>query len=88
MAADLPFLPGTTGELTVLGSASGLGYLLLIAVVALTAVFSSKPGRRKAALEVLQLLLPRRRRAPGDTTRRRLSRPSDGDEGDQQEPKS
>ncbi len=34
---------------------------LLIILLALTAVFSSKPARRKAAAEVLCLLLPGRR---------------------------
>jgi hypothetical protein len=37
-------------------------YACLIAVIALTAVFTSKPARRKAALEVLELLRPGRRR--------------------------
>jgi hypothetical protein len=35
-------------------------YACLIVIVALTAVFTSKPVRRKAALEVLELLLPGR----------------------------
>lgn len=58
MAAELPFL---YDGLATVGAAS-LGYLLLIAVIALTAVFSSRPTRRKAAFDVLRLLLPGRRR--------------------------
>lgn len=37
------------------------GQLVLIAVVALTAVYARKKVQREAALTVLQLLLPRRR---------------------------
>lgn len=33
---------------------------LLVILLALTAVFSSKTARRKAAAEILRLLLPRR----------------------------
>jgi len=52
-----------------LGLASGAGpvvieilaaYLMLISVIALTAVYSSRPARRRAAVTVLRLLLPRR----------------------------
>jgi hypothetical protein len=52
-------------------------YACLITVIALTAVFTSKPARRKAALDVLKLLLPGRRRThtvgqqPGQPRRRR-----------------
>jgi hypothetical protein len=63
VAADLPFLPDTPAQLATLGAAA-LIYCMLIAVVALAAVFSSKPSRRKAALEVLWLLLPRRHQPP------------------------
>lgn len=35
-------------------------YFLLIAAIALTAVYSSRPSRRRAAVTVLRLLLPRR----------------------------
>jgi hypothetical protein len=38
----------------------GIGYFGLVAVVAITAVFASKPTRRKAALEVLRVLWIRR----------------------------
>jgi hypothetical protein len=47
-----------TGSL--LFGAIGTVYLGLIVVVAITAVFASKSGRRKAALEVLRVLLIRR----------------------------
>lgn len=61
MAADLPFLPDIPAQLATLG-APALIYCTLITTVALAAVFSSKPSRRKAALKVLRLLLPGRRR--------------------------
>ena len=38
----------------------GIVYFSLVAVVAITAVFASKPTRRKAALEVLRVLWIRR----------------------------
>jgi hypothetical protein len=38
----------------------GLVYLGLVVVVAMTALFASKPTRRKAALEVLRVLWIRR----------------------------
>jgi hypothetical protein len=38
----------------------GIVYFSLIAVVAITAVFASKPTHRKAALEVLRVLWIRR----------------------------
>jgi hypothetical protein len=43
---------------------SALLYFALIAVIALVAVCSSKPPRRKAALAVLALLVRRRDRGP------------------------
>lgn len=61
MAADPPFLPGIVHDLAVLPPAV-LIYLGLIAIVALTGVFTSKPARRRAALDVLHLLLPGRSR--------------------------
>jgi hypothetical protein len=56
-------LPDNIAQLATLDAAA-LAYCTLITVVALAAVFSSKPSRRKAALEVLRLLLPGRRRPP------------------------
>jgi hypothetical protein len=44
----------------------GIVYLGLVAVVAITAVFASKPTRRKAALEVLRVLSIRRGTSPRD----------------------
>ena len=44
-------------------------YFALIAAIALAAVFSSKPARRKAALAVLALLVRRRDRGPANTRR-------------------
>jgi hypothetical protein len=61
MAVDLPFLPGIAHDFTILSPALFI-YTVLIATVALTAVFTSKPARRRAALDVLRLLLPRRSR--------------------------
>lgn len=58
MAAGFQFL--TSREPAILALAAI--YACLIAVIALTAVFTSRPARRKAALEVLELLLPGRRR--------------------------
>jgi hypothetical protein len=58
VAAGFQFL--TSREPAMLGLA--MIYPCLIAVIALTAVFTSRPARRKAALEVLALLLPGRRR--------------------------
>jgi hypothetical protein len=40
---------------------AGLVYALLIASVALVAVFTSVPRRRRTALRVLRLLIPGRR---------------------------
>jgi hypothetical protein len=53
MAAGLPFLSAFMPV--------AIGYFVLISLLALTAVFSSKPHRRKAALEVLRILVPGRR---------------------------
>jgi hypothetical protein len=39
-------------------------YLALIAAAALTAMFSRKPARRRAALAVLKVLLPWKRMEP------------------------
>lgn len=50
-------LAGTAGPVVVVLLAA---YLVLIAVIALTAVYSQKPARRRAAVTVLRLLLPRR----------------------------
>jgi hypothetical protein len=44
----------------------GVGYLSLIVVVAITAIFTRKSDRRKAALEVLRVLLIRRGTSPPD----------------------
>lgn len=73
MAAGFQFL--TSREPAILALAAI--YACLIAVIALTAVFASRPARRKAALDVLELLLPGRRRThtigqqPGQPRRRR-----------------
>ena len=68
MAAGFQFL--TSRDPAILAMAAI--YTCLIAVIALTAVFTSKPARRNAALDVLELLLPGRRRshAPGRQPRR------------------
>ncbi|MFV2195468.1 hypothetical protein [Nocardiopsis sp. LOL_012] len=61
MAAALPML----NDIAQYASGAGLlafVYGFLVTTLALTAVFSSKPVRRKAAKEVLLLLLPRRGR--------------------------
>ncbi|MYZ34161.1 MULTISPECIES: hypothetical protein [unclassified Streptomyces] len=62
MAAILPFLSNLPIKLAVLG----LVYVGLIAVVALAAVFSRTPSRRKDAREVLRLLLTWGRLPPGE----------------------
>lgn len=49
-------------------------YAGLITTMALSTVFSSKPTRRKAALEVLQLLLPGRENNTIGSPRRRRTR--------------
>lgn len=57
MLAEPAVLLGLTGPAlaAIVGS-----YLVLIAIVALVAVFSTRPTRRRAAYEVLLLLLHRR----------------------------
>lgn len=63
MAAGLPFPANLVVQL---GSLEPLviGYFLLIALLAVTAVFSAKPHRRKAAQDVLRILVPGRRQGP------------------------
>lgn len=73
MAAEFLFPPGRDLAFLLLA----LIYPCLIAVTAMTAVFSSKPARRKAALEVLRLLLPGRRGQPADQIPARKSRRRD-----------
>ncbi len=58
MPADL--VPTLVGQLDNLTIAPAI-YLALMAVVALAAVFSTSLSRRRAALEVLRILAPRRR---------------------------
>lgn len=53
-------IPWLTRWLMVWASLS-LVYAGLITMMALTAVFSARPARRKAAAEILRLLLPGRR---------------------------
>jgi hypothetical protein len=62
MSAGLLLSPGTWRDLVILAVTTS--YSALVITMALTAVFSSKPSRRKAALEVLRLLVPWRRRMP------------------------
>jgi hypothetical protein len=61
----------------VVGIPLALGYAGLVGTMALTAVFSSKPARRKAAVEVLRLLLPGRRSNSADHPVRRSPRRRD-----------
>lgn len=69
-----PFLSGILNHLPLIGPVA-LAYFSLITVVALAAVFSSKPSRRKAALQVLTLLLPGRRgRIESGSPSRRVTR--------------
>jgi hypothetical protein len=77
VAAGFPFL--TSRELAILAMA--VIYTCLIVVVALTAVFTSRPARRKAALEVLELLLPGRRRTHATGRRTRATRRRDPPSG-------
>lgn len=63
MPADL--VPTVLGQLDTLTLAPTI-YLALVAVVALAAVFTNNTGRRRAAISVLQLLLPRRRPSDQD----------------------
>jgi hypothetical protein len=58
-------LPAGAGLLSVAGGARPvaallLAYLALVGLIAVTAVYSSRPARRRAAVVVLHLLLPRR----------------------------
>lgn len=78
MAAGLPFL---TTFLPV-----AVGYFALISVLALTAVFSSKPHRRKAALDVLRILVPGR--CPGTDRRKSASLRQATSETDQPDDRS
>ncbi len=71
MAAEFPFLSSHDPAVLVPAAA----YACLVTVIALTAVFTSKPARRKAALEVLRLLLPGRgNNPPGSQPRQRIRR--------------
>ena len=78
MAAGLPllatFLP------------VGISYFALISVLALTAVFSGKPHRRKAALDVLRILVPGGRQ--GADSRKQATRRPARDEIDQRDDRS
>lgn len=65
MVAALPTLLNDIAQYVASVGLLALVYAFLIATVALTAVFSSKPARRKAAKEVLALLLPRLGRSGG-----------------------
>jgi hypothetical protein len=60
VAVGLLFSPGIWRIVAILTPTAG--YSALTTIMALTAVFSSRPHRRKAALEVLHLLIPGRRR--------------------------
>ncbi|MGD9989045.1 hypothetical protein [Pseudonocardia sp.] len=62
MPADL--VPTVLGQLDTLALAPTI-YLALVAVVALAAV-TNNTGRRRAAISVLRLLLPRRRPSDQD----------------------
>jgi hypothetical protein len=66
--ADL--VPDVLGQLDGL-AAVPTAYLALVAIVSLAAVFSKEPSRRRAALSVLRLLLPRRRGSDRDDPPRR-----------------
>ena len=57
MPADL--MPLVAAQLRTLTLAPLL-YLAIVAVVAAAAVFSTRPGRRRAALTVLRVLVPHR----------------------------
>jgi hypothetical protein len=67
MAPNLPFLADISNTLALPGLV-GLGYLCLIVILALVAVFSSKPHRREAAFDVLRLVTPGRQ-PPSRTSR-------------------
>jgi hypothetical protein len=77
MAVGLPLPANVMAQLSSLWPVA-IGYFLLIALLALIAVFSPEPHRRKAAQDVLRILVPGRRR---DTERRsRAIRPRAPDE--------
>jgi hypothetical protein len=63
MTAGHILSPAIWRDLGVLALAAP-GYTALVTTMAVTAVFSSKPDRREAALNVLRLLLPGRRQIP------------------------
>ena len=48
------------GPWALLLAVAGVVYLTLVVILALTAVFSSEPSRRKAAIDVLRVLWIRR----------------------------
>jgi hypothetical protein len=73
VAGSLPFLTATVRDPLVLALLP-LIYAFLVVTMALTAVFSSKPARRKAALEVLGLILPGRRAMPSGAARAGIAR--------------
>lgn len=64
MAASLSLFTPVQDVLSLSGLI-GLAYIGLLALFALVAVFSSKPHRRKAALEVLKILKPGRQLREG-----------------------
>ena len=66
-AVDLQVVSDLAQSLASLGTIVLLGYFSLIAITALTAVFSKQPARRKAALEVLRLLRRNGRGGPPET---------------------
>lgn len=78
MAADLQFLINLAESLPIVGLAAVLGYLALIATVALTAVFAKDPSRQAVALEVLRVLRAgwRHRRPPDNDEPRSLPPPN------------
>jgi hypothetical protein len=73
----ISFLPALFDHLSAAGVAASL-YFVLVAVVSLSAVFAPKPTQRRAALQVLRLLLPRRRPAepPGGQAPPKPERPT------------
>lgn len=76
MAAQLPILSGVIQEPIVLAVA--VIVVCLIAIVALTAVFSKKETRREMALEVLRVLVRDRGRDRGSSERPTDDRPIRG----------
>jgi hypothetical protein len=68
VAADLQLLASDLAPVAYLGAAIAAAHFLLRATIALVAVCATNRDRREAAIEVLRLLLPRRRRSvPNDT---------------------